>query len=70
MSKSQRQRQKHQILFENQNFIEGVPSMGCRSLKDKDKITKYWLKIKISSKAYLPWDVEVSKTKTKAPNIG
>ena len=37
--------------------------MGCRSLKDKDKdkSNKYCLKIKISLKAYLPWDVEVSK---------
>ena len=29
--------------------------------KDKDKSTIYCLKIKISLKAYLPWDVEVSK---------
>ena len=37
--------------------------VGRRSLidKDKDKSTKYCLKIKISLKAYLPWDVEVSK---------
>ena len=54
-------------LQSSSNFIEVAPFVECEV--SKTKTTRYFLKIKISSNAYLPWDAEVSKTKTKEPNF-